>query len=73
MSRAERAFTESHLYRVQITRRDGRSVSAYVTRADRRYGVTLSTDGVIACSCPDAMHRDVICKHAHLVLAEVSK
>lgn len=69
MSRAQRAAEQAADYTVRITRRDSNGAAAYVSRGeDRRYGVQVSLDGLIACSCPDAMHRGTICKHAWILM-----
>ena len=56
-------------YRVTITVQDGYRVGGTVSNGDgKSYAVTLGSEDFVACSCPDAMYRKGICKHA-VVLA----
>jgi hypothetical protein len=56
------------LYEVTITRRSDEEVRGVVKTVDgNAYGCTLTPLGAF-CSCPDALYRGNICKHA-VVLA----
>ncbi len=51
-------------YAITVTARDEEEVRGFVVNGDgHQYGVVL-TEGQAFCSCPDAMYRKGICKHA---------
>lgn len=55
----------SGAYTVAVTFQDQCRVCGTVTNGDRKpYAVTLGMDDFVACSCPDAVYRKGICKHA---------
>ncbi len=55
-------------YTVQIAKQTETQTTAYVTNGDgKTYGVTMSRD-LVCCSCPDAMYRQHVCKHARMVV-----
>ena len=39
------------------------------TTPGRTYRVTVFTDGVVMCDCPDATYRRRQCKHCRLIIA----
>jgi predicted nucleic acid-binding Zn finger protein len=58
-------------YRVTLTFRSDEEVRGLVQTANgKAYGCTLTPVGAF-CSCPDALYRGVICKHA-VVLAVIA-
>ena len=51
-------------YQTTITRQTEEEVRGLVKKgSDKEYGCTISTAGAF-CSCPDALYRGNICKHA---------
>jgi uncharacterized Zn finger protein len=51
-------------YSITVTTQGEEEVRGFVLNGDaKQYGVVLS-DGQALCSCPDAMYRKGICKHA---------
>jgi uncharacterized Zn finger protein len=51
-------------YHTTITRQTEEEVRGLVTKGnDKEYGCTITTAGAF-CSCPDALYRGNICKHA---------
>jgi uncharacterized Zn finger protein len=51
-------------YHTTITRQTEEEVRGLVKKgSDKEYGCTISTAGAF-CSCPDALYRGNICKHA---------
>jgi hypothetical protein len=58
-------------YHVKLTFRSDEEVRGLVHTADgNAYGCTLTPEGAF-CSCPDALYRGIICKHA-VILAVVA-
>jgi len=54
----------SEAYSITVTTQDDEEVRSFVINGDgHQYGVVL-TEGQAFCSCPDAMYRKGICKHA---------
>jgi len=54
----------SGAYEVKVTRQSETELRGFVANGDgREYGVVLS-EGQSFCSCPDAIYRKSICKHA---------
>ena len=63
LQKAVEAFVSGH-YAVTITRQEEEEIRGFVVNGDgHQYGVVLS-EGQSFCSCPDAMYRKGICKHA---------
>ena len=55
-------------YTIMIASQTDEEIRGFVTNGDgKHYGVVLS-EGLAFCSCPDAMYRKSVCKHA-VVLA----
>jgi len=54
----------SGAYTITLTSQDKEEIRGFVANGDsKQYGVVLS-EGQSFCSCPDAMYRKGICKHA---------
>jgi len=51
-------------YTITVTGQNEAEIRGFVKNGDgKEYGVVLS-EGHVFCSCPDAMYRHTICKHA---------
>src|SRR3954463_9037944 len=62
-NRAVRGLRDGTLT-VTLTIQSETEIRGFVTNGDgNRYGVCLTEHGAF-CSCPDAMHRGLVCKHA---------
>lgn len=73
-TRAQRAASQAAGYAVRIDYRSDCEVTARVENkaTGKRYFLTLATDGLFHCSCPDHGHRGTEpCKHAWLALAKL--
>ena len=63
LQRAATILAENSLG-ITLTRQSEREIRALVKNGEgKEYGVTIA-DGLITCSCPDALYRGVTCKHA---------
>ena len=61
----------SDAYTITVTEQNEMEVRGIVANdAGKQYGVVLTTDHAF-CSCPDAMYRKNICKHAVLLVLHV--
>jgi uncharacterized Zn finger protein len=61
----------SGAYTINVTGQSDTEVSGFVTNGEGpQYGVVL-TEGRAFCSCPDAMFRHTICKHAAVLALHV--
>src|SRR5262245_59209107 len=70
LQRAVTALAEGSLT-VTLTRQTATEVRAVVKNGDsKEYGVTVTETGAF-CSCPDALYRGAVCKHATLVALSV--
>src|SRR5712692_10206876 len=51
-------------YSITVTNQDEEKVRGFVANGDgKQYGVVLTEEHAF-CSCPDAMYRKAVCKHA---------
>jgi hypothetical protein len=58
-------------YTITLTGQDETEIAGFVTNGDGlRYGVVLTADRAF-CSCPDAMFRHLLCKHAAVLAMHV--
>jgi predicted nucleic acid-binding Zn finger protein len=59
-------------YHVRVTLRTDEEVRGFIRKADeeREYGCTVTNAGAF-CSCPDALYRGSICKHAVVLTLHV--
>ena len=56
----------SGAYTITVTEQSETEIRGFVANGDgKQYGVVLS-EGQAFCSCPDAMYRKVVCKHARV-------
>ena len=63
LQRAATILAENSLG-ITLTRQSESEIRALVRNgAGKEYGVTIA-DGLITCSCKDALYRGVVCKHA---------
>ena len=63
LQKAVEGFVSGH-YAVTLTSQEEEEIRGFVVNGDgHQYGVVLS-EGQSFCSCPDAMYRKGICKHA---------
>jgi hypothetical protein len=61
----------SDAYTITVTEQSEAEVRGFVANGDGKlYGVVLTTEHAF-CSCPDAMYRKSICKHAVLLVLHV--